>query len=401
MTVSGRPPFPKKKVAILLGYSGKKYHGMQMNPGFSTIESELFQALAKSGLILESNISCPQKIDWMRACRTDRGVHAAGQVVSMKMLLKGATKSASSAEQVDWDDREVVREINGHLPPDIRVYKIGKMMSGFDSWGHCDSRFYEYLIPTFMLKRFTEIELEHIREQLANCEKYKEKSEKEKTKEDQKSSDDDEEDSSSKVYENKNIGNFSGIGQAELEKLKFALSLFKGTHSFHNFTLGKTAKDKGVSRYIKFFEVRDGPFIHNKLEWLSLRVHGQSFMLHQIRKMIGLAVLCVKFDLPNDSITKIFEQCFSKENRFNIPKVPGEGLFLERAVFEGYNKKSEKCDAATIEWNEVELEKCKQDLIYPDIFNAGNSNCFSNWLEGILNHAYDMTFLSEFISINK
>ena len=143
-----------------------------MNPGFATIESELFQALAKTGLILESNMTLPQKIDWMRACRTDRGVHAAGQVVSMKMILKGASKESSSASHVKWGDSEVVDEINRHLPSDIRVYGIKKVMSGFDSWGHCDSRFYEYLIPTFMLKRFTENELSIIRDQLLNSEKY-------------------------------------------------------------------------------------------------------------------------------------------------------------------------------------------------------------------------------------
>ena len=189
------------------------------------------------------------------------------------------------------------------------------------------------------------------------------------------------------------------LGQDEIEKLKFALSLFKGTHSFHNFTLGRNSLEKGVSRYIKFFEIRDSPFVHSKQKWLALRVHGQSFMLHQIRKMIGLAVLCVKFNLTNDAITNVFELCFAKENRFNIPKMPGEGLFLERAVFDGYNKKAEKFDSSTIIWNEFELERCKQELIYPDIFGSIKTNCFTKWLDGIINHAYEMTFLSHFISI--
>jgi tRNA pseudouridine38-40 synthase len=389
-----RPPFPKKKVAILLGYSGKKYHGMQMNPGFTTIESELFQALAKCELILESNITCPQKIDWMRACRTDRGVHAAGQVISMKMILKGASKESSGASQVEWCDSKVVEEINRNLPPDIRIYGIRKMMSGFDSWGHCDSRFYEYLIPTFILKRFTESEVSIIKDQLFNNEKYKQENEGKKVKSDWESSG---EDIFSEEIRNLSTGPEAKLGQEEINSLKFALSLFKGTHSFHNFTLGKSFTDKGVNRYIKFFEIRENPFIHNQIEWLALRVHGQSFMLHQIRKMIGLAVLCVKFNLTNDAISLVFDRCFAKENKFNIPKVPGEGLFLERAVFDGYNKKSEKHNSSAIIWSEFELEKCKQELIYPNIFDSVETNCFTKWLDGIINHAYEMTFLSNFI----
>jgi tRNA pseudouridine38-40 synthase len=30
------------------------------------------------------------------------------------------------------------------------------------------------------------------------------------------------------------------------------------------------------------------PFVRENLEWVTLKVHGQSFMLHQIRKMVGM-----------------------------------------------------------------------------------------------------------------
>jgi tRNA pseudouridine38-40 synthase len=60
-------------------------------------------------------------------------------------------------------------------------------------------------------------------------------------------------------------------------------------------------------------------------EWLSLKVHGQSFMLHQIRKMVSLIVMLVRTDTPLKLIPETF-----KANKINIPKAPSLGLLLER-----------------------------------------------------------------------
>ena len=46
-------------------------------------------------------------MDLIRAARTDKGVHAAGQTVSVKAIV---------------EDPDVVRKINEHLPEDIRVW---------------------------------------------------------------------------------------------------------------------------------------------------------------------------------------------------------------------------------------------------------------------------------------
>jgi tRNA pseudouridine38-40 synthase len=63
-------------------------------------------------------------------------------------------------------------------------------------------------------------------------------------------------------------------------------------------------------------------------EWLSLKVHGQSFMLHQIRKMVGLIIMIVRTDTPLKLIPETF-----KANKINIPKAPSLGLLLERVGF--------------------------------------------------------------------
>lgn len=47
------------------------------------------------------------KVSFMRAARTDKGVHAAGNVVSLKFI---------------GEDPDVVSKINSYLPDQIRVW---------------------------------------------------------------------------------------------------------------------------------------------------------------------------------------------------------------------------------------------------------------------------------------
>ena len=127
----------KRKVAVLCGFNGSKYQGMQMNHNARTIEGELFSAMCRTGLVSPTNAVDPKKVSWMRACRTDKGVHAAGQVVSLKMEI--------------MDRMEVLRDkLNDVLPRDIRVFGILEAAGSFHSKERCDSRVYEYVMPTYV-----------------------------------------------------------------------------------------------------------------------------------------------------------------------------------------------------------------------------------------------------------
>lgn len=76
-SVNKRPPYPKRKVAIMMGYCGTNYQGMQLytcssifcettclfrNPNAKTVELELFNALCKDGLVSKENAVDPKKV---------------------------------------------------------------------------------------------------------------------------------------------------------------------------------------------------------------------------------------------------------------------------------------------------------------------------------------------------
>ena len=75
----------RKKTAILLGYSGSKYFGMQRNPGMQTIEEELFKVMLKHKWVTQEMFEQAQLACFQRAARTDKGVSAARQVCSIKL----------------------------------------------------------------------------------------------------------------------------------------------------------------------------------------------------------------------------------------------------------------------------------------------------------------------------
>ena len=109
----GEKKAPKRKVVVFLCYVGLGYAGMQRNPGQRTIESELEDALHKAGLISKQNYGDPSRVHWSRASRTDKGVSAVGQVVSLKMQM---------AYGEDEAGLEATKEaINKFLPPQVRA----------------------------------------------------------------------------------------------------------------------------------------------------------------------------------------------------------------------------------------------------------------------------------------
>ena len=75
----------KRKFALMLGYNGKNYLGMQRNPGVPTIEEDLMKALFQADLINSEEFETIQNINFQRAARTDKGVSAVRQVVSLKL----------------------------------------------------------------------------------------------------------------------------------------------------------------------------------------------------------------------------------------------------------------------------------------------------------------------------
>jgi tRNA pseudouridine38-40 synthase len=76
----------------------------------------------------------------MRAARTDAGVSAAINVLNLKLILNPPNKP---------EDMPLEDYINTFLPSTIRVWSVIRVQGGFHARTMCDSRMYNYSLPTY------------------------------------------------------------------------------------------------------------------------------------------------------------------------------------------------------------------------------------------------------------
>ncbi|KAI1144311.1 pseudouridine synthase [Hypoxylon sp. FL0543] len=467
---------PKRKVAVMIGYSGTGYHGLQINHKEKTIEGDIFAAFVAAKAISKANADDPRKSSFVRCARTDKGVHAAGNMISLKLII---------------EDPDVVKKINENLPPQIRVWGIQRTNNAFSCYQSCDSRWYEYLMPSYCLlpphpesflgKKVLESVKEHgVEEEYAKrigqVKDYWEEVEKndiqpildsldpgiretvlrrlntvENAPDDTNSAEEmakpestvessttNATESKQEISETKTNAEESSVAaepasatadttmtvtataneskQPEakevhpvdralkqikaayvaakrryrvtpdrISQLQEALDQYKGTNNFHNYTIQKSHSDPSAKRTIRSFVVNPDPIQINDTQWLSLKVHGQSFMMHQIRKMVGMAVLVTRCGTPLSRIKESYGP-----TRISIPKAPSLGLLLERPVFENYNKRArDQYNLAELDFGnyEKEIQEFKDSQIYRRIFELEEKeNSFHTFFHQIDNY---------------
>ena len=228
----------KRKRAILFGYSGANYHGLQahtvQNPEFDTIENSLHSALVKIGAISASNSDALGKVGWARCARTDKGVSAAGQVVSAKIIVKGQEINGEVSSQ---DMAMFISDLNNALPSDIRVFKVLRVNGAFDPQKNVTGRIYGYLFPASLL----------------------------------------------------------GSSPDAFARFNAGLARFVGSHRYHNFTDKLHASDPSCRRMIQKCSAQDPEEILPSLpNVIRVSITGQSFLLYQIRRMMGFVIDVVR-----------------------------------------------------------------------------------------------------------
>ncbi|RLN49531.1 hypothetical protein BBJ28_00016733, partial [Nothophytophthora sp. Chile5] len=148
----------KRKVAIVSGYMGTGYHGVQMNDDVQTIEDELRNAIFKAGAMRESNFEDLGKIDWSRSSRTDKGVHAGCIVVRGLLVRCGGFSGKLLIDEENAVDpatgrvKGLAEALNASLPPTIRVFSCTRVNKRFAARKNCVLRAYEYFMPLSFLK---------------------------------------------------------------------------------------------------------------------------------------------------------------------------------------------------------------------------------------------------------
>ena len=114
----------KRKIVLILEYNGRNYFGFQWQEDKPTVQDEIEKALWRL---------TKEKLRVISASRTDTGVHAKGQVVSLR--------TASHLSPGTF-----ISGLNHYLPRDIAVKEAYQVASSFNIRKEAISREYKYYI---------------------------------------------------------------------------------------------------------------------------------------------------------------------------------------------------------------------------------------------------------------
>ncbi|CAM4903023.1 unnamed protein product [Rotaria socialis] len=287
----------KRKVCVSFGYCGAGYFGLQRNAKdkiHRTIEDELVEAFVKVDAIPQAHADDMSKMCFQRAARTDKGVSAVANLVSLKLSpLENLTQL-----------------VNDQLPKQIRMFGVKRVAASFNSKNSCDARTYIYILPTYAFCPIEEITSESYR-----------------------------------------------ITAEVLQLVKDVSSEYLGSHNFHNFTSGKKFTDPSARRHIFSINVAE-PFMKENVEFTIITIKGQSFMLHQIRKMT----------------------------------TPPLGLVLEKLHYDRYDKKfgnDGQHEPLTWEDAQTEITTFKEEIIVPHIIKKEiTDKSMLAYLERLIVHSF-------------
>ncbi|KAL2232161.1 tRNA pseudouridine synthase A, mitochondrial-like [Sesamum indicum] len=169
-------------------------------------------------------------------------------------------------------------------------------------------------------------------------------------------------------------------GEEEKERFNRILKYYEGTHNFHNFTTRTKAEDPAAKRYILSFNANTIVSVDG-IDFVKCEVVGQSFMLHQIRKMIGLAVAIMRNCAPESLIETAFRQTVN----INVPMAPEVGLYLDECFFSSYNQKwKDSHEELSMKAYADEAEEFKMKYIYTHIASTEHKDgVVALWLHSL------------------
>lgn len=144
--------YNSRHVALKVAYLGWDYQGFVVQEDTEkTIEAALFDCLLKTRLIESRETS-----NYHRCGRTDKGVSAFGQVISIDLrtnLLKGPGVKVREGGTAHLRQGETTTEIryvhilNKVLPPEIRILAWAPVEESFSARFSCKKRTYKYCFP--------------------------------------------------------------------------------------------------------------------------------------------------------------------------------------------------------------------------------------------------------------
>ena len=264
MTKSGR-----KKLVIELQYLGTAYDGWQPQPNQSSVYDVVAKALHRTTGETHGPVV---------AGRTDKGVHSAHQLISVR------------TDRSHDDHEALVAALNAALPKDVRVLSAREGPATFHATTSVRHKTYSYYLALGGAADDVAWRVEGL----------------------------------------------------DLAKMRACAQCFVGTHDYKAFSAGGKASGTTVRTIhavvVEEIEHVDLPFV-GRVRGPLVRVgfEGDGFLKHQVRRMVGALVRVGRGDLAESVVEDALRDPATPRPEISSRefRAPAHGLWLERVDFDG------------------------------------------------------------------
>jgi tRNA pseudouridine38-40 synthase len=261
---------------LSLAYDGTDFAGSQIQPNQRTVQGELEGALGEIA-------ASPTRVIF--AGRTDRGVHAVGQVAAVELPAWNATAL------------DLQRALNARLPVDIGATDAAVCAESFNPRFDAVWREYRYWISSAVGSPF--------------------------------------------------FSRYAWIRRTEIDAdaVRAGAAQLMGTHDFATFAGGgegvpwspRATKPQGTTRTIlrcdcRAIQLRIGPGSDDSAQVLEVRVAADGFLPHMVRNIVGALFDIGRARRPPEWIDELLAE---RDRRFGPVMAPPQGLSLVRIGFNG------------------------------------------------------------------
>ncbi|ANQ05761.1 Pseudouridylate synthase 1 [Plasmodium coatneyi] len=329
-----------------------------------------------------------------------------------------ATTDGATLSERKEKEKKFVQLLNEHLPEDIRCFDMHRVTKSFDARKFCSFRLYEYLFPVYVLSEVTvrdeyrdvfdealgviDRRVDELKRrkgkgggpnEVAKQEGKDEVAEKnggddvaEQKGEHEPAEQKDENEVAKQNCVDDAVRQISwedvltvkeqkeDLTEEELNAFFEIVQSYAGYHNFHCFTKNKV--DQTTFRFIKYLDVSTVNLYN--YNFVSVKILGQSFLMHQIRKMLTLSVETFR---KATSVNSIY-YCLKSGDYVPISLFPAEGLMLICPYFNAYNEKvCNPPQSPPICFEETEeVLKFKRDVVAKCIIERMRSNVWKDWM---------------------
>ena len=258
-----------RNIALKVMYDGTDYAGWQAQPGLKSVQMTVGYNIA---------MTIKDRIRLKVAGRTDKGVHALGQVVTFKTRFMG-------------DLLELKSTVNKKLPESVEIIEMKEMPESFHARASAKGKTYNYFIGKLLNKNNGVYNTESDFEEL-----------------------------------NKFIWTYD-INKLNIDLMNQTGTQLVGTHNFYGFS-GKKADRKQPIRTIWSCEVNK--ILLNGDKIISISISGRSFMRYMVRIIVKILFEIGSGNLPPDIVKKILSE---KKREISVEPAPAKGLVLKKVFY--------------------------------------------------------------------